>query len=132
MIFQEVSQKTEILEQNSFFYYLVSLTPLLPLNLYFILEFFDNFFCFMEERQFLQKNPNSFLAINYPHFFQNFTNSKYIILNKNNLCYSDQYQIKGAIIQNRFFKITSKELSALSIDTIKTNYLTSREFFIFK
>lgn len=66
------------------------------------------------------------IIINNPNFFQNFASVNYVILNKNNLSYPDQYKLKGAIIQERFFKINEKKLNELSLETIKATIFLSK------
>lgn len=63
--------------------------------------------------------------INNPEFFQNLSTANYLVLNKNNISYSDQYQLKGAIIQDHFFKIKEKQMLEISLDAIKSSFLAS-------
>lgn len=123
---QNKSQNLQIppIEDIGFFDYLINFSSLLPFNIYLIIELFDIFYTILVGRQCENQN----LMINNPHFFQNISSTNYIIMNKNNLCYSDQYQIKGVIIQNRFFQIKSKEINQINIDSIRVSQAKSNFF----
>ena len=68
--------------------------------------------------------------MNDPNFFQNFASINYVILNKNNLSYPNKYRLKGAIIQERFFKIKEKTLNELSLEAIKATVFLSIQFIL--
>ena len=76
------------------------------------------------------KNQDSQVFINDWSMFQNLATVDYAIFNKNVLSNSDQYKLKGAIIQERFFKIKEKDLDQLSLKAIKASNFASKRSFL--
>ena len=123
------SSYQKILNEKSFISYLLNFGCLIPFNLYYFIEIFDYFYVSYYENT-CSSNGSPQIIMNDPNFFQNFASINYVILNKNNLSYPNKYRLKGAIIQERFFKIKEKTLNELSLEAIKATVFLSIQFIL--
>jgi len=78
---------------------------------------------FLIEKALNKNNSDSSIFFKNSSFFQNLATINYLILNKNSLSNPDQYILKGAIIQERFFKIKEKNMDEISLEKIKASIL---------